>query len=105
MTNATAAALLAFASPPNVASVGPVAFTLKDASGATVAGQTVGAGSADLTATATFPSVAPGTGYTVTAQRLDASGAPVGSPAVSSPFDVIATQDVTVATGVTVSLA
>lgn len=105
MTNATAAAVLTLANPPNVASVGPVVFTLKDGSGAIVSTQAVGAAGGDLTATATFTSVGPGTGYTVTAQRTDASGASVGSAAVSSPFDVIATQDVTVATGVTVSLA
>ena len=76
---------------------------LQNSGGTMVASQDV----ADVTAPVTFASVGPGD-YQVSAVRLDASGAPIGTPVVSAVFTVAAdptTINVDVPASVTVTLA
>lgn len=107
MTNAVAAATLTAQSFPAGTVAGNVVFTLMDSSGNPVGSpQSIPSGASDTDATATFTSVAAGTGYTVTAVRQDGSGNPLAPAVASPPFDIAVSTTVSVsvpsAVGVTV---
>lgn len=106
MSNAVAVAALSAQPFPLTTVAGPVQFELLDSAGTVVASQAVGATAADVTAQVTFSNVAPGTGYTVRATRVDNSGATLAAPVVSAPFDVVATTTtITVPASVTVTVS
>ncbi len=91
MSNAVAQSTLAPQTFPLTTVAGPVLFELLDGKGAVVTSQSVGATAAETTASVTFSNVAPGTGYTVRATRVDNSGAALAAPVASAAFDVVAT--------------
>lgn len=102
MSNAVVAATLGNAVP--AASLGQIVASLIDMNGVMQDHQGVDAAADAVSATVTFMNVAPGT-YTVTAARLDASGASVAPAIVSAPFTVAAPSNVTVPISVSVSVA
>ena len=104
MSNAVASVVLSAQSFPLPTVAGPVVITLLDASGATVASQSVTQTAADLNSTATFSNVAPGT-YTVSAVRQDGAGNALAPAVTSDPFTVAAsTTTITVPVNVTVTV-
>ena len=106
MSNAVAQAALSPQVFPLSTVAGPVLFELVDSVGTVVTTQTTGATAVDSAAGATFSNVAPGTGYTVRATRVDNTGAALATPAVSPPFDVTAdTTTITVPGSVTVTVS
>lgn len=91
MSNAVAQAVLSAQVFPLNTVAGAILFELVDSAGTVVTTQTIAATAADTGASATFSNVAPATGYTVRATRVDSSGAALAVPVVSTPFDVTAT--------------
>ena len=105
MSNAVAVAALSAQVFPLPTVAGPILFELLDSTGAVVTSQSVTATAVDVSATATFSNVAPGTGYTVRATRQDNAGNALAAPVVSTAFDVTATTTtITVPASVTVTV-
>lgn len=88
---------------PHDTPAGPVVFKLLDTTGATVAAQSVTAGATDLSASASFTSVAPGT-YTVSAERQDGNSKALAPPMLSAPFTVADTSTVNISVPASVSV-
>ena len=103
---AVAVASLAAQDFPAGTTVGVVVFNLVDSTGNVAQAVQVATGQADTAAQASFTITAPDT-YTVSAQRQDGSGAPLGTAVVSAAFVVAApvTVSISVPGSVTVTVS